>query len=80
MIIIAGQFLQNPDKLHPQVPMPTRVQVRSHGVDFTSREMLRTPHFYLLFAMALAMGIGGLMTTAQVAPMAEHVQDQRRGA
>ncbi len=39
-------------------------------MDFTSAEMLQTPHFYLLFLMALAMGIGGLMTTAQVAPMA----------
>ena len=28
--------------------------------------MLRTPHFYMLFAMALMMGIGGLMVTAQV--------------
>ena len=33
--------------------------------------MLRTPHFYLLYSMALMMGIGGLMVTAQVAPMAD---------
>jgi OFA family oxalate/formate antiporter-like MFS transporter len=33
--------------------------------------MLRTVHFYVLFAMALMMGIGGLMATAQVAPMAD---------
>ncbi len=32
--------------------------------------MLRTPQFYVLFAMALMMGIGGLMATAQVGPMA----------
>ncbi|MGD1094140.1 MAG: oxalate/formate MFS antiporter [Bryobacteraceae bacterium] len=69
VIIIAGQLLQNP-VTPPKVAISTRVQVRSHGVDFTSHEMLKTPHFYLMFAMALAMGIGGLMTTAQVAPMA----------
>ncbi len=39
--------------------------------DFNSAEMLRTPHFYLLFSMAVMMGIGGLMATAQVAPMAD---------
>src|SRR6266576_52311 len=33
--------------------------------------MLRTPHFYMMFTMALLMGIGGLMVTAQVGPMAK---------
>jgi MFS transporter, OFA family, oxalate/formate antiporter len=33
--------------------------------------MLRTPHFYVLFVMMLMMGIGGLMATAQVGPMAK---------
>jgi OFA family oxalate/formate antiporter-like MFS transporter len=32
--------------------------------------MLRTPQFYVLYAMMLMMGIGGLMVTAQVAPVA----------
>ena len=32
--------------------------------------MLRTPHFYILFVMATMMGIGGLMVTAQAAPVA----------
>ena len=33
--------------------------------------MLSTPHFYIMFAMALMMGIGGLMVTAQVGPMSK---------
>ena len=41
--------------------------------------MLRTPHFYMLFAMALMMGIGGLMVTAQVAPMANTFKIARGG-
>jgi OFA family oxalate/formate antiporter-like MFS transporter len=32
--------------------------------------MLRTPQFYVLYAMMLMVGIGGLMATAQVAPVA----------
>ena len=70
IIVLAAQFLRNPHKTAP-VSAPTRVQVRSHGEEFNSFEMLRTPHFYLLFVMALMMGIGGLMATAQVAPMAD---------
>jgi OFA family oxalate/formate antiporter-like MFS transporter len=69
VIICVAQFLHNPTKTTP-VAASTRVHVRSHGHDFNSLEMLQTPHFYLLFAMALMMGIGGLMVTAQVAPMA----------
>src|SRR5262249_43195998 len=44
--------------------------VRSHRQDFNSGEMLRTVHFYFLYAMMLMMGIGGLLATAQVAPVA----------
>lgn len=67
MIIIAGQFLQRPARI--EAPQTTRVKVRTHGADFNSFEMLRTPHFYMMFAMAVMMGIGGLMATAQVGPM-----------
>ncbi|HUA83313.1 MAG TPA: oxalate/formate MFS antiporter [Bryobacteraceae bacterium] len=68
MIVIAAQFLQNPPRT---AALPTaRVNVRSHGENFNSLEMLKTPHFWMLFAMALMMGIGGLMVTAQVGPMA----------
>jgi len=69
IIIIAAQILQNPTSA-AVVPVPARVQVRSHQEDFHSFEMLRTPQFYVLFAMALMMGVGGLMATAQVAPIA----------
>jgi OFA family oxalate/formate antiporter-like MFS transporter len=71
-IIIAAQFLKNPDKIVASAPSAAaHVQVRAHHEQFNSLEMLRTPHFYVLFFMALMMGIGGLMVTAQVAPMAE---------
>jgi MFS transporter, OFA family, oxalate/formate antiporter len=71
IIICAAQFLQNPTKTSVIAAAPAKVQVRRHHEEFNSLEMLRTPHFYLLFAMALMMGIGGLMATAQVGPMAD---------
>jgi len=70
IIMVAAQFLRNPAP-GAVAAAPAKVQVRSHGEDFHSFEMLRTPQFYVLFLMALMMGIGGLMATAQVAPMAD---------
>jgi len=32
--------------------------------------MLRTPHFYVMYMTMLMMGIGGLLVTAQLAPLA----------
>jgi OFA family oxalate/formate antiporter-like MFS transporter len=71
LIITAAQFLHNPQKGELPAAVASKTKARSHGVDFNSWEMLRTTHFYLMFAMALMMGIGGLMVTAQVAPMAD---------
>lgn len=68
VIIAAAQFLRNP---HTGIVLPPpRVVIHSNRANFNSAEMLRTPQFYMMFAMALMMGIGGLMATAQVAPMA----------
>jgi OFA family oxalate/formate antiporter-like MFS transporter len=70
LIIIAAQFLRNPAPGEAAVAKAGPVKTRRGGKDFNSAQMLRTPHFYLMFMMAVMMGIGGLMTTAQVAPMA----------
>jgi OFA family oxalate/formate antiporter-like MFS transporter len=47
--------------------VPSAVRRQHH--DFTPAEMLRTAQFYWLYAMMLMMGIGGLLATAQVAPV-----------
>ena len=69
LIVLAAQFLANP--VRAVVAAPARAKVRVHGEDFNSIQMLSTPHFYVMFAMALMMGIGGLMVTAQVGPMSK---------
>jgi OFA family oxalate/formate antiporter-like MFS transporter len=69
VIFLAAQFLRNPAP-GDHLPAPKKVVV-SHHASFNSAEMLRTPQFYMMFAMALMMGVGGLMATAQVAPMAK---------
>jgi OFA family oxalate/formate antiporter-like MFS transporter len=69
LIVLAAQFLGGAG-VHIPAAAPQKPKVRSHGQDFNSAEMLRTPHFYVLYAMMLMMGIGGLLATAQVAPVA----------
>ncbi len=69
IIVIAAQFLQNPAKMLASAA--ANVKIRTHHENFNSLEMLRTPNYYLMFIMALMMGIGGLMVTAQVGPMSK---------
>ncbi len=72
LIIIAAQFLQNPPRAAAlAAPARANVKIRRHHEDFNSFEMLATPHFWMMFAMAVMMGIGGLMATAQVGPMSD---------
>ena len=70
-IVCAAQFLENPG---PEFFVPLKISnkqiIRRQTEQFNSLEMLRTPQFYVLYAMMLMMGIGGLMVTAQVAPVA----------
>lgn len=71
LIVIAAQFLGGTGVAPAQVPAAAKKQpVRRQQEDFNSGEMLRTGHFYWLYAMMLMMGIGGLLATAQVAPVA----------
>jgi len=69
LIILAAQFLGGTGIAKAAVPKPAQ-KVRSQVHDFKPPEMLRTPQFYVLYAMMLMMGIGGLLATGQVAPVA----------
>lgn len=50
-------------KMHPNVPQTT--------VDFTPSQMVRTPVFWVMYAMFVLVAAGGLMATAQMAPIAK---------
>ncbi len=73
IMIIAAQFLQNPTPQEVAVlPKPSvKAKVRRHHEEFNSLEMLTKPQFYVLYIAMLMIGIGGLMTTAQLGPMAK---------
>jgi len=70
LIMAAGLFLQNPPPGAVPKVVAAKPKVRRHSEEFNSGQMLKTPQFYVLYAMMLMIGIGGLMATAQVAPVA----------
>jgi MFS transporter, OFA family, oxalate/formate antiporter len=70
LILLAGLVLVNPPVGYAARAAVVKPKVRRHDLDFTSAEMLRTPQFYFLFFAMLAVGIGGLMVTAQLKPVA----------
>jgi OFA family oxalate/formate antiporter-like MFS transporter len=73
VILAAGQFLKYPPMGFIAAPPPSaQPKIRRQSEQFNSIEMLRTPQFYVLYVMMLMIGIGGLMATAQVAPVARN--------
>jgi len=74
LIFVAGQFMKHPSAgFAATVHVPVKPRLRRHGgEEFNSWEMLRKPQFYVLYAMMLMVGIGGLMASAQVAPVAKN--------
>jgi MFS transporter, OFA family, oxalate/formate antiporter len=74
LIIVIAQFLEYPPQGYAAAAAaPPKAAVRKHsGHDFNSFEMLRTPQFYFMYLIMLAVGIGGLMASAQVAPIGDN--------
>jgi MFS transporter, OFA family, oxalate/formate antiporter len=72
IVLIAGQFLKYPARDSAVADAPVKPRIRRTGDEFNSWEMLRTPQCYVLYAMMLMVGIGGLMSSAQVAPIARN--------
>lgn len=70
LIFLAGLVLVNPPADYKKAAAPVKPNVRRHHLQFDCWEMLRTPQFYFLFVAMLSIGIGGLMVTAQLKPVA----------
>jgi len=70
LILLAGLVLVNPPANYKVAAAAVKKNVRRHDLNFNYAEMLRTPQFYFLFFAMLSVGIGGLMVTAQLKPVA----------
>jgi OFA family oxalate/formate antiporter-like MFS transporter len=67
IVVIASLFLRAPQRR--EVPTAS-VKVRQTGRDYTPLEMVQSPIFWVMYAMFVLVGAGGLMATAQLAPIA----------
>jgi MFS transporter, OFA family, oxalate/formate antiporter len=73
VIMLAAQVLRKPGaettewKATWKQPSP---RLRRNREQFTTLEMLRTPHFYAMYAIFVMMAIGGLLLVAQAGPVA----------
>jgi OFA family oxalate/formate antiporter-like MFS transporter len=72
VILLIAQFLRHPVREPVPAPLPGTApvvpQIRRH--QFTTPEMLRTPRFYMMYAMFVLMATGGLLVTASAGPIA----------
>ena len=74
-VIAAAMFLKAPPagwlpKTWRAAPAGEMVRKRQSTGDFTSAEMASTSQFWLMYLMMAMVATGGLMATAQLAPMA----------
>jgi MFS transporter, OFA family, oxalate/formate antiporter len=67
VVVLVSAVLRAP---HASEVTQVRARVAQTARDFTPLEMLRTPTFWLLYAMLVLIAMGGLMATAQIGPIA----------
>jgi OFA family oxalate/formate antiporter-like MFS transporter len=70
VILIVAQFLRHPPAEAASAAPAARAAAQVGRRQFTTVEMLRTPQFYVLYAMFVMMATGGLLVTANAGPMA----------
>jgi OFA family oxalate/formate antiporter-like MFS transporter len=71
VIVIVAQVLRHPPPEPATEPKPAAGVASQLGRrQFTTLEMLRTPQFYVMYAMFVMMATGGLLVTANAGPMA----------
>jgi OFA family oxalate/formate antiporter-like MFS transporter len=63
--------LEDPNRLLRQIDAPSPpAHVRQSQLDFTPSEVLRQPVFWVMYTIFVLVAAGGLMATAQLAPIA----------
>ena len=67
VVVLASFLLKSP----PKDQFGTRVELLSAKRSFAPMEMLKTPVFWIMYLMFVMMAAGGLMATAQLAPIAK---------
>ncbi len=68
VVVLVALLLKAPQA--GEVPAPARLAVQQTRRDYGPTEAIRTPVFWVMYAMFVMVGAGGLMAIAQLAPIA----------
>jgi OFA family oxalate/formate antiporter-like MFS transporter len=68
VVLLVGLLLRAPQP--SEVPASAAAAVQQTRRDYQWHETIRTPVFWVMYAMFVMVGTGGLMATAQLAPIA----------
>jgi OFA family oxalate/formate antiporter-like MFS transporter len=77
LIILAAQVLHNPGpdfQVSPAAKKPVSARIRRNTQQFNSGQMMLTPHFWILYVAFVLTSVGGLMITAQAAPVGRNLK------
>ena len=67
-IFVLALFMVRPSAPSGALPKPRIVTTK---VDYKTSQMMKTPVFWLIYALFVAVAAGGLMATAQIGPIAK---------
>lgn len=71
IVFIMGWFLRSPRK--EEVP-PAEIKKAQTLREYTSKEMFKTPIFWVMYVMFVLVAAGGLMATAQIKPISNDIK------
>jgi OFA family oxalate/formate antiporter-like MFS transporter len=69
VVVIVALLLRAPRT--GEAPIPAAPAVQQTQMDFTPRQVLKSAPFWVMYLMFVMVGTGGLMATAQLAPIAK---------
>jgi len=72
VVLLFAQLLRAPEP--DEVAMPVGAAVPQSRRDYGLSEVIKSPPFWVMYAMFVLVGIGGLMAQAQLGPMAKDFQ------
>lgn len=75
VVMALALALDNPSQLLPRIRLPQpSTTVPQSARDYTPAEVLRQPVFWVMYVIFVLMAAGGLMATAQLAPIARDLR------
>jgi len=69
VVLVVAQLLRAPEP--GEVSMPVTSAVRQNRRNYALPQVVRSPPFWVMYAMFTLVGVGGLMAQAQLGPMAK---------